>query len=158
MGVSTDAILCYGVCLEEGVEFPWNGEEFESDFEKWYAKIECGLNPPTGSYDDNKDAYIAYWNKVDELKGEGKIPAKIPFEIVYHCSSECIMTILAIRGTEKRAWRGSPVVINSNDIFSDLHNYWSDQIIEFCRKYNIPMDFPEGEPERAEWLLCSYWG
>ena len=41
MGVSTDAIICYGIPFKEGTEFPWEDKEIED----WWLEV-CGYKEP----------------------------------------------------------------------------------------------------------------
>lgn len=126
MGTSTDAILVFGIELEEEHE-PWGEEQDEDD---WLEK-------------DGRD--------ILGLQGEKQyeIVNLHPVEIVQHCSYEYPMYVLAIRGTEKRAWRGEPLHITLEELKIPTGNV--ALLKAFCERHNI-------EWEEPKWLLCSMWG
>lgn len=161
MGVSTDAIIVYGIAFEEGFEFPWSSDEFEGDFESWWRHV-SGYKPP-----------FEIWGKHDRLPGitESQVSEyydhqiawekanRPPVEPVSHCSGEYPMPILAVGGTENRAWRGSPIDISSPssplDIDINRFSVTKEQhnaLLAFCNQHSIEAT----EPPR--WWLCSYWG
>lgn len=45
MTTSTDGILCYGFIINEGVDLPWNAEEYDRDFDSWYYTEVKDKNP-----------------------------------------------------------------------------------------------------------------
>lgn len=134
MGVSTDAILCFGVDLSEDYEdlLPWQQlEDDDNDFDTWVARI-------SGADTDD-------WKAIKEAA------EKCPVELVSHCSYDYPMYIVAVRGTKITARRGSPKVISLDAIGGD--DFIERQIAaeRFCEEHGIPCgDF--------QWLLCSMWG
>jgi hypothetical protein len=83
MGVSTDAILVYGVCI---------GDEYgEVDFPEDPEDEDSGGSYPSESLEA-------------ELASEG-------LELVRHCHGDSPMWILAVKGTQVRAHRGYPVAL-----------------------------------------------
>lgn len=82
MGQSTDAILFFGVCFEEGFEFPWSSEEDDEDWEDYAAK-KLGVQPPQAPWDESmpgvKEDYRRYWKECREAV------EKLECEIGRHC-------------------------------------------------------------------------
>jgi hypothetical protein len=122
MGQSTDAIICYGVAISEDFDFP----EFDYDAED--SDAEAVRNP------------LGYM--VDSGDPVGDIV------LVQHCSDAYPMYIVAIKGTEIRAWRGSPRLFFPQNMVSAPH--WDAKLRAFCEKHNIPFSEPG-------WILCSNW-
>lgn len=46
MGMSTDGQLCFGICFEDGFEFPWDNEEFDNSIERWWNANKTDNTPP----------------------------------------------------------------------------------------------------------------
>jgi len=146
MGVSTDAILCWGIDL--GEETPWADKAEElgfdtDDLEDFFAFVFCGVEKPKEAWvaDGENESYSAYWKaKREALKAYG-------VELVTHCSYDYPMHILAISASETRANRGDPQTITSLDVNPE----WSPKLKEACEKLGI-------DPEDGQWVLCSLWG
>ena len=95
MGVSTDAMLVFGIDLDE------DGGQFED-------QIDRELNiPDYGSPD--RPSY-------EEIK---KMENDFPVTIVKHCSGECPMYIVAIPGTLMQASRGYPRIIDGLEVSAE---------------------------------------
>jgi hypothetical protein len=124
MGTSTGAILVFGIELEEEHE-PWGRDQDE-----WLEK-------------DGRE--------ILGLQGEKQyeILEQHPVEIIQHCSYEYPMYILAVRETEKRAWRGEPFSIDVEDLRIPIAN--TVLLKAFCERHDI-------EWKEPKWLLCSMWG
>jgi len=142
MGVSTDAILFYGICFEElGTgEYPW--EIGYDGYDEWMASL-YGLEPPEGDYsEETRPKYNRYWNEKQKiLKGTG-------LEIGYHCSDQYTMYYLTVKDSEIRAHRGYPESLKTLEIGED----WDAKIRDFCER----ADF--GKDENVGWWLVSWWG
>jgi hypothetical protein len=83
MGVSTDALVMYGVALLEG----WESADDEGN----------EIDKESLAEDDPR-------RLVDEV--EDDLGGGLALEI--HCSYDCPMYVLGIEATRKRAWRGYP--------------------------------------------------
>lgn len=149
MGVSTDAILFYGVLLPDDMEgsLPWS-----DDIESWWGK-ENGFEHSFEIYDESGDyldgvrpeqerisAYYREW--FDWQKAN-----PMPVELIYHCSDEYPMYALALPGSTIRAGRGYPekiidLAVNQDDL---------DSFVAFCRKYGFSVD-------DLAWFMVSWWG
>jgi hypothetical protein len=146
MGVSTDGILCYGIDLnkeDEGSPKFLQGIGGEGmEFEDFLAKLE-GIESPKVPYsDDTKPLYKKYWDKKNGLE------EKYGIELVYHCSGDYPMHILAILESKHRAHRGCPEKLGQEIV---AKKEWKDTLKDFCKKAGIKYEEPQ-------WLLCSNWG
>jgi hypothetical protein len=113
MGMSTDAILFWGIELGDEDEVPWG----EQDLEDWLIdKLGCG--------DREKKKRV--------LKVYG-------FDFGIHCSYSCPVWYLYAK--EFIAWRGSPVVITEKDLQEKPVK--RGNLIALCKKLDIPYQKPE---------------
>jgi hypothetical protein len=145
VGQSTNGILCYGFCLPyEDEPIPWlqiEGEDDEEmEFDEFLAKLE-GLEKPTADYKEDPKPHKAYWKAKDELA------AKVGVTLVYHCSGDYSMYILAIRESEYTASRGYPKGLGQG--LPDTVE-WRDRLKAFCERAGIRFAEPQ-------WILCSMW-
>ena len=125
MGQSTDAIIAFGVDL--GEDHDW--EEFE----------ECDTDEETAEAAKNNPlGWMAYSGEPHN----GLV-------LIRHCSESCPMYMLAIEGTEQRAWRGSPKTFEPVDLL--IRSDWANSIKDFCKQHGLE---PENDPS---WLLVSDW-
>lgn len=138
MGISTDGILVYGIAYEDEGELP----EFLVDWAE-----ENDTDP--GDFDDYLDSISGlpnYGEPGHDFSAQRAWRETCPVDLVRHCSYECPMYILAVRGTEITARRGYPQVINTLDV----SGYKIDAFNAWCKERGIV-----GEPK---WYLCSMWG
>lgn len=139
MGVSTDAILVFGIPINAEDE-PWydedESEEDEADevFSVYTSRADRWLLSRLG-----QDALCGTDAGADFLNDE----KRCPLTLLTHCSDNYVMYVLAARGSEFRAWRGDP-----KDIPSNLPTP-PDDVVRLLRNFNM------GEPR---WVLCSWWG
>jgi hypothetical protein len=136
MGVSTNALMAFGFDLgEERPESFTDSDEgyFEADefllrdFDAGIPEWTPGVGP---DYWDNKSAALA----------------KIPVDIIEHCSGEYPMYFLAVRGTECEARRGYPSVAEQREIAAAE----IDAMRAFCEKHGI-------EWQEPRWYIFSMW-
>lgn len=142
MGVSTDAIIAFGISLPEDLPEAFKetvGEDL--DFESYIYGL-SGIQRPSLSY-ENTQVWEAYWNSRREAL------AKFPLELITHCSGEYPMYILAARGTRIEARRGYPEEFNPKNLVVAEDKV--DALRTFCEQCDIPCQNPG-------WLLFSYWG
>ncbi len=141
MGTSTDAILCYGINLDEDKydELPWNEktedwEDVYEDIDDWWEQVNGCDYGVIGDYD-----LLYEWRKENPM----------PFELVWHCSYDYTMYILAVPDTVITANRGYPqvVAVPKPVDFKKCLDFRN-----FCDKYKINMG------DGLTWLLCSMWG
>lgn len=132
MGVSSDGEISYGIVFEEGYEFPWDVDHDGDPDEWWISKVLQLI------YKDYAEMHAI-------LKDN-----PLPFQLVNYCSGEYPMYILAVPGTLKSAYRGSPKSFTLDELQVDEEA--SKKLIAFCEEYGL-----EGESEIG-WTLSSYMG
>ena len=151
MGVSTDAIICFGILLDEDSEYPFQ----DKDIEDWWIYDVLQFKHSINIYDENgnyKDGYkppeevISAYHRESIDFGKQNPP---PVELVTHCSHDYPMYVLAIPGTVKKANRGYPVVLNPQELV--VTNEQTKSLIDFCNEYNIEMK------DKPNWYLVSMW-
>ncbi len=134
MGQSTDAILFYGILLEEEDEVPaFIAEAGFEDFDE-YVESQSGL-PLYGEEGHSFEAHRAYKDS-------------LPVEMIYHCSGDYPMYGLAVKGSKLRASRGHPITLENG-----LPNVSKDQeqaFLLWVSERGIEADDPK-------WILCSNW-
>lgn len=70
-------------------------------------------------------------------------------EVITHCSGEYPLYIVAVPGSVKSAYRGSPTRINP-DVEFNISDYDVERFLEWCNENGV-----EAKPQ---WFLFSYWG
>jgi hypothetical protein len=124
MGQSTNGELWYGVVFEDGYEFPWRAEQGFDDAKGYPA-----------------EGWLEYQNAFD-----AEHPC--PVEVVNYRSGDYPMYGLAVRGTVKTAYRGTPEKVEGIGISEG-----EEQLLKgFLQQYDLK---PESE---TGWWLSSYWG
>lgn len=148
MGVSTDAILFWGLCFDEENVYPWNqgnddpDDEEEFDPDKRYAAA-VGIKEPHPEYHKQDDAdWTQYWDK------QRKAVKAAGCDVGYHCSDECSMYYVCVSDSETKAYRGSPKEIKSLDV----PDKWREMLADYCKKMGIKTK------QKPRWWLVSYWG
>jgi hypothetical protein len=153
MGVSTDAILFYGIAFDDGIEKPWENDEINDGPEEFYA-ARMGVCLPDVEVDwkntDNTpeayEAYKQYWDDKRDVNAASGV------EIGYHCSSDYPMLYLAVSATHMCANRGYPKEVDTALVASDcdITAKWDKQLRDFC-------EIMELEYEQPKWWLVSNW-
>ena len=162
MGVSTDGLLVYGYSYDEGHEFPWKKYDEEDEYlelepEEWWEKASpVPFKPsfyPYDEYGEYKQGVLGRDDpRIDGYYEEKRAWEKanpFPIDVVYHCSYDYPMFILAVKSFS--ASRGYPVPINP---LSDLNvdSVDMERLDRFVDEYI-------GRPnEPAGWWLASMWG
>lgn len=152
MGVSTNGCLAYGVCFEDGYEFPWDAERFNGDIEDWWRTVN-GFEDPIHNVDgnwiggvkpsqDEYDKFFAYQRTFDSEH-------PCPVSVENFCSGEYPMWLLAVPSSCHGASRGEPQMIDTWPTVTDDE---VNALREFLVKYELESDSAEG------WWLYSYWG
>ena len=142
MGVSTDAILVYGISLggpDDWIEDPLEFMKLDDDDAEMHPDMDGYLDRESGLPQYGEDGHD--WGKLREFREQ------CPADLVWHCSYDCPAFILAVRGTEERALRGYPVEIKS---LEPPDTALVERFRQWCAERGI-----EGEPK---WWLCSMWG
>lgn len=139
MGTSTDAILAFGFDL--GEELPESLEAAEDegfDFDEWLA-AKLGLPEwREGMTDDERTTHYATKRAAIEA---------FPVDLITHCSYDCPMYFLAVRGTETSARRGYPQEVATPEIDPEKLS----ALRAFCEQNNIEWSEPK-------WQIFSLWG
>lgn len=148
MGVSTDAILVYGIdlCDEEGETplFMQNDDGDEIEFDDVLLN-DAGYAPWGWDADDAVcEPYEVYSARRKDAQEQAGV------ELVTHCSGDYPMYILAVSGAGMSASRGIPLavdvpILNMNQLEG------REKLRVFCKCHDIPWVEPK-------WMLCSYWG
>lgn len=156
MGVSTDGIICYGIALEEGIELPWDNDEWDNDEEEWWMYEVCGYQNPFELFDkrgnwipgmeNDEEKHRQYYDQRREFREAHPIPIKV----VRHCSGEYTMYIIAVPRTVLVASRGYPESFDPEEMYITDEEHFS--VINFCDGHSID----RGE-ELPRWWLCSMW-
>lgn len=133
MGVSTNGILVFGIQLPEE-ETPDFLEDFDGDFDSF-------LNSLSG---------LPKWREEGhDFEKDRAFRESFPVDLLSHCSYDYPMFILAVRGTEKTAYRGDPKIIDPSSLVVSPDKI--EELRKFCDEYDI-------EWEEPKWYLCSMWG
>lgn len=145
MGVSTDGILFYGICIDpEEVEVPWHSEEDDGDGPEIHYAAKMGVKEPEDEYSDKpgvKEKYSKYWDEKQRINKESGC------KVVWHCSWECPMFGLAISASTRTASRGYPTEIKAVEVDEN----WDVCLKDYCEKMDV-------EYEQPKWWLVSMWG
>lgn len=149
MGTSTDGILAYGFDLGEDYGFEWDDESPRPvwvDSDEYEAAENVllaadGFTEPEPDFNDDREGWLAWSSRRDEaIKALG-------VEIVYHCSDECSMHILAAK--HFRNSRGFAVEVDFDlPENADERLAWAVEVLGLDK-------FKDEEPR---WLLASWWG
>lgn len=143
MGVSTDAILAFGFDLgledEKPAFLQIEGDDAPEDFDDFIGR-EAGIVYPHGSGYPSPE-YTAY-----SVAKKAALDA-CPVELIAHCSHEYPMYFLAVRGTETKAWRGSPQKVETLAI--------DDAKVQAMREWCVAHGVEWQEPA---WHIFSMWG
>ena len=155
MGISSDGQICYGISFDEDYEFPWNGEwDGEADdIDSWWLFEVCKYKNPFELFDDDGE-WIGGIEATKEQRDAYFAPRRafkkahpLPVELVWHCSYEYPMYILATPGSVLTASRGYPKAIES----LEARPSEVAALMAFCKEYNLEGDGPK-------WWLSSMCG
>ena len=153
MGTSTDAIICYGIAVDEEAELPWATAP-DGDIDEWWRKEIHGYTPtfelftPDGNYIDGVEPDAS---RVDAFFAERDAFDKqypLPITLVMHCSGNSPMWIIAAKLTYLSANRGHPQVFDPHQLMYDPDD--ASALRKFCATHL-------GIDTEPQWLLCSLW-
>lgn len=158
MGMSSDAILCFGFAFEEDFEFPWYdaAKEEELNFNDWWLRLR-GFKPSKELYDkvgewiDGREPMVEDVSRYYEEKRAFIAADPPPVELVTHNHYDYPMTILAVPGSVVRADQGEPLAINTAMFNRAFTAEQLAALIQFCEQHNIVTADPQ-------WWLCSMYG
>ena len=108
------------------------------DFDEWLLE-QAGVEYPDSPFDSPE--YKAYEAACDAARDA------CPVEVIWHCSGEYPMYFLALRGTERKAFRGTPVAVG---IPRQPTKKELKAMAEFCEKHGI-------EWQNPQWHIFSMW-
>ena len=138
MGQSTDAIIAFGVDF---------GEEPTG---KFFRKLEKDFEWDFDSYIENELSIPAWSEPGRPEYGEGSDRLKCyPVELISHCSGDCPMYILAIRGTQRLARRGYPESLDLSTL--SVTDAEIETFTAWCKKHGV------STKTKPQWLLFSDW-
>ena len=145
MGQSTDAILVCGV--DFGDDLPEVFQKYMGDMDKEHFDFEDFLCHESGIFleeNSTKSQFDSWYKRRNEVRDA------CPVEMIFHCSGEYPMYILAVKGTETTAWRGDPKLLNLREVQDSLSFQSVGLFEKWCKDHEI-------EKSNPDWLLCSMW-
>lgn len=156
MSISTDGEICYGALLDDEIELPWDGEEFDGEIDSWWIHF-LGFEPSVEIYDRHGDFADGIGrSEIDKYDRELKSFRQknpLPIACVNACSGDYPLWIIAIPDSVMTAWRGYPKVFDPAELAECPTAEWAEIILNFCS--NVGILSPE---EKPKWYLSSYWG
>ena len=141
MGQSTDAILFWGILVDQDeCECPWSYSE-DMEWEGVYAQRKAGICEPSNDFSDaTRTKYHEYLDK------RGAIVKESGCIIDSHCSGDYPMHYVAMRASQLEAHRGFPKKVESLSIDEN----WEQLLQSFCEIMEIEWSLPS-------WYLVSDW-
>ena len=156
MGMTSTAILFFGVIFPEGYNFPWSNEEIDLDIEDWWIFKVKGFEPSVEIYGEDGDylpgkkpseAVIdAYYAERHEFSKAHPLPV----EIEYAGADGCDFTIVA-QWTQCKAWDGDAIEIPEPRDHKALTTF----LEEFCKATDEYDEQPSFDPSLR---LATYYG
>jgi hypothetical protein len=155
MGQSTDAILFYGIELDETnplqtlLDPDHDNNEFEVDFKEWLCERLGGPKKP--KWDSEANEYVTPWVTWREAMNQFlKDVGLSNIDLDTHCSSSYPMYYLS--AFEITANRGYPVGLDLKvlDDPAELRKY-NEQLEHVAKLLKL-------ENYEVSWYLASYWG
>ena len=129
MGVSTDALLLYGIEVKN--EDGDNGDLSKEDLAKFF-----GI--PEEEVEMSEDSVLEL---IENLLEDS------PLELSRHCHYDYPMCILHLKAHRHRAWRGEPVKLDKDTLFvAPVDN---EEARAWCE--------PRGIAWAPDWILASNW-
>jgi len=149
MGVSTDGILFYGICLPEE-SYEW------SDDSNCFIEEKLGLKDQSGLFDEHGEYAVEegteeherrkkLWHKHKDrcMAARKELGANVDI----HCSYNYPMNYIFAEGSRIRASRGYPEEVKSLEVKPE----WDVNIRKLCDILGV-------EYEQPKWYLVSMWG
>ena len=157
MGRSLSMHTAFGFVVPgEGVEFPWDGDDYEGDPKEWWREVN-GYKPLYQPYTDDGD-YSPGWSRDDPRFGDyfqhrrDWLEANpMPFEVENAGVDDYTDTVLCVPGTLTNHWESS-VELNAMDYLApesvSVDAFWS------CIEEHLPLL----KGKKASWLMFArYW-
>jgi hypothetical protein len=158
MSTSTDAQICFGICMDEDDELPWNAEPFNGDMEEWWLGVH-DYKPPFDLFDE-KGNFLPGVTREDprireyfEHRRQWLDQHPIPVKEVNYCSGDAPMYILAIPSSCLTALRGYPEEFDPSALPALISDADRQAFDAFCQEY-----LSDTERNGTKWWLSSYWG
>ena len=95
-----------------------------------------------------EDESVEHYHVKEIIEAYDELYQKHCKNIVYHCSNDCMMFIIAAAESKHKARRGFQKELGQL-INSDPK--WESELREVCESLGV-------EYRQPQWLLCSYWG
>ena len=153
MGVSTDAILFYGIAYDDNentfdLEIE-NGEWEDLLLSKVGMADDSGLFNKEGDYamPEGKERKAAEKKRDDWHEKKTKYLDSLGVEVGIHCSIDYPMYRVVVCESEIRVPRGYIEHVTALDVGED----WDDKIKYFCKLLGVKYKKPQ-------WNLVSFWG
>jgi hypothetical protein len=153
MGCDASAIICLGITLDEGGEYPWSEK---GDMKDWWLDDVCKYVPPFKLYDETGDYLNGikppkkqiddYYEHLHEFKKNHPLPVDCS-----HYGGDDPTCILTVLETEKRVSWDEPLELDPNITFS-VKEENLDLFKKFCKDY---LGIDDVQPK---WLLSAYYG
>lgn len=152
MSQSTNGQLCYGILFPEGFEFPWDDLKYGNDdsLKTWWREVNGFKHAKEvfdsdGNYIDGMtdDAYFMEGHDFDKSH-------PLPVELINYCSGDCPMFILAVPSTVIISRRGYPEVV-SLKVWPQID---FEALADFLKNHSLD----NGDGNKCQWYLSSYWG
>lgn len=143
MGQSTNAIIAFGFDLGEELPDSLQSlmDEHSSDPDEVLAS-DAGIALPEYSRERDYKEYAA--------EREAAL-ANLKIDLIEHCSGDYTMYFLAARGSNKKAFRGSPTALDASDLDAGKFGQEAiDAIRSFCERHSI-------EWQEPKWHIFSMW-
>lgn len=155
MGISTDGIIAFGWIFEDGFEFPWDFEPWDSDEESWWMDVneyQPLYSPFTddGNYAEGFSRGDSRISKEYDNQFKWKMDNPLPVEVLNYCSYEYPLYALVLPETIIRCSRGYPEKLPMT--LKTPTPLQIEELNSFVQKYNIEVD---SEPS---YHLMSFFG
>lgn len=151
MGISTNGHIFYGICFEEGFEFPWGDEEIE---EWWTYKVH--------GFKHSFELYDAEGNNLNGVKPHPDLVTKyfqerrdfdatqepLPVALVNYCSDSYPMYAIVVPSTALTARRGYPTAFDPGSLYATIDERAA--LKKFIEDHMIKTS------SLADWFLASY--
>ncbi|MCG5464298.1 hypothetical protein MED01_002464 [Micromonospora sp. MED01] len=160
MGTSTNAILAYGYDLGSDDEWKLEGSgeygEYDFNTHDWYSEDEDGYTDFVESVEAKLLAAHGFtetdWQVDGFYRRQKEAKAAMGVEVVTHCSGESPMYVLAVK--EITAYRGDCKVLDFDSLNREATEGGYDEKLRAA----LSALGLTPKQDRAQWLLCSYWG
>lgn len=139
MGMSANAAVGFGVLLEEYTDLPWNGDEFDGDYEAWW-RAECGWSEKwqrdfTDAENDD------YFRRRRAFDAENPLPVVVERRGWGDYTEPVLFLLGTAQGCEYEGDLDPSPFATSPD---------PEPVLKFCEKYGIEIG-----DQKPRWLLIA---